>query len=60
MKTFLIAHKNEIYPMIVTALFLVSEYLGSTDKFKSSSIFQAVRSAIAKLHEKQNPPPPAA
>jgi hypothetical protein len=64
MKAFIIAHKNEIYPMAVTVLFLVSEYLGTSEKFKSSSVFQAIRAGIAKLHAKQEAPkseqPPAA
>ena len=65
MKEFLVSHKNEIYPVLVTILFLVSEYMGTSDKFKSSSLFQAIRAGVAKLHAKHNAPknddlPPAA
>lgn len=61
MKEFIIAHKNEVYGVVVTILFLVSEALGSSEKFKSSSVFQAIKAAIVKLYAKQKgEAPPAA
>lgn len=54
MKEYVIAHKNELYGIVVTILWLVSEYLGQTEKFKASNVFQAIRNGISKLKAKHD------